>query len=135
MSDTIYIKVNGKFIPLGVQLAGIINLNSIEVDDSDNIKNQDNCSVKLPGGMIIKTFQVTYSPDKDSYHMEKEFTFKKAFQNACVCVTGGAISNGSNLLAVNAIPKSKSSCLLTATQIEKQNIIGDVTFYMTAIGY
>ncbi len=38
MSDTIYIKVNGKFIPLGVQLAGIINLNSIEVDDSDNIK-------------------------------------------------------------------------------------------------
>ena len=42
-------KVNSKFIPLGVQLAGIINLNSIEVDDSDNIKNQDNCSVKLPG--------------------------------------------------------------------------------------
>ena len=81
MSDTIYIKVNGKFIPLGVQLAGIINFNTIELDDSDNIKNQDNCSVKLPGGMIIKTFQVTYSPDKDSYHMEKEFTFKKALLN------------------------------------------------------
>lgn len=135
MSDTIYIKVNGKFIPLGVQLAGIVNLNSIEVDDSDNIKNQDDCSVKLPGGMIIKTFQVTYSPNKDSYHIEKEFTFKKAFPNACVCVNGGAISNESNLFAVNAIPKSKSSCLLTATQIERENITGDVTFYMTAIGY
>lgn len=131
----IYVKINGKFIPLSIQVAGSVNLNSIIVDESDNIKTHDSCNVKLPGGMIIKTFQVTYSPDASNYYIEKEFTFPKAFPNTCLCITGGAISKGSSLFSVNAIPKGRSSCLLSAIQIDNQPIVGDVTFYMTAVGY
>lgn len=115
-----------------------VNLNDITIDDQDNILSTDNCNVKLIGGMIIKTFEVTYSPptSTDNWYIEKEYKFKTPFPNQCVAVFGGAISkNDRNCLIVNSTPKTKASCLLSVRHANKAQLKGDITMKMCAIGY
>lgn len=115
-----------------------ININDVTINDEDNVLNSDNCSVKLIGGMIIKTFEVTYKPptSTENWYIEKEYKFKTPFPNQCTAVFGGAISNNDrNCLIVNATPKTKESCLLSVRHANKVQLKGDITMKMCAIGY
>lgn len=126
----INVKIGGKFKNISMTK---VNIEDINMHEEDNILKVDSCNVELPGGLTIKTFEVTYNAQ--SYYLEKEFIFETPFSNQCIAVAGGAISNSDrNCLIVNSTPKTNKSCLVSVRHVDK-TIIGNVTLKMIAIGY